>query len=304
MRRVALLLFLLAACTSGSSSDATSKHVLIVGIDGLRIDALEFASTPRIDALVAEGTVTYDAVAGGELGGETEQPTFSGPGWSSILTGVWADKHGVELNVFDDARFDLYPHFFARVRERDPEAYLSSFATWSPINDDILASANANEAFTPRGAADSAEGDRWVTEAVVSHLREQSPRVVFVHLDEVDRQGHVAGFSASVPEYVQAIEVVDGQLGRMLDAIESRSTRDAEDWLIVVTTDHGGIGQGHGGQTDDEREIFMIVRGGAAQPSRVVSPGPGHTAVPPTAMKHLGLPVDPAWGWESPAFGL
>ena len=61
------------------------------------------------------------------------------------------------------------PHFFARVREMNPGAYLSSFVTWAPINDSILASAEADEAFSPE-ADDSAEGDIAVTAAVVVHL--------------------------------------------------------------------------------------------------------------------------------------
>ncbi|HET6415506.1 MAG TPA: hypothetical protein VFG22_04370, partial [Polyangiales bacterium] len=70
------------------------------------VAGLQQASTPVLDDLVANGAVTYDAFAGGEPGTPTEQATFSGPGWSSILTGVWVDKHGVTDNSFDGARFD------------------------------------------------------------------------------------------------------------------------------------------------------------------------------------------------------
>jgi hypothetical protein len=39
------------------------------------------------------------------------------------------------------------------------------------------------------------------------------------------------------------------------------------------------------------------------QLGEIVSPGSGHTAVPPTVMKHLGLSIDPAWGYEGDPFG-
>ena len=303
LRWLVAAVLLVTAC-SNSSEPSKSPHAFVIGLDGLRVDALRAADTPRLDALIAGGTVSGDAFAGGELGEATEQPTFSGPGWSSILTGVWTDKHGVELNVFDDANFDEYPHFFARLREQRPDAYLSSFVTWAPINEDILSSAEAQAEFTWDDPSDSAGGDRAVTQAVVEHLAAETPDALFVHLDEIDHQGHVMGFNPDVPEYVDAIEVVDSQIDQMLDAIEARPSYTDEDWLIVVTTDHGGIGQGHGGQTEEERTIFIIVAGGGAAAGSVVSPGPGHTAVPPTVMKHLGLPVDPAWGWESEPFGL
>jgi predicted AlkP superfamily pyrophosphatase or phosphodiesterase len=298
-----LILLLVSACGSDSGT-AKTKHALVIGIDGLRSDALQQVSTPAIDGLIAEGTVTYDAFAGGVLGTPTEQMTWSGAGWSSILTGVWVDKHGVELNTFDDARFDEYPHFFARVREEQPDAYLSSFVTWGPINESILASAEVDEEFWPNEPNDPAKGDAEVTAAVATHLAARTPHVVFVQLDNVDHEGHVAGFSPTVPEYVEALEVVDAQIGQMVDAVQARPTFEQEDWLIVLTTDHGGMGKAHGPQGDEERTIFIIVSGGSARRGHTITPGPGHTAIPPTVMTHLGLPIDPAWGWESEPFGL
>ena len=301
MRRLCLLGVFLVGC--GDIGPSKAKHVLLIGIDGIRVDTLQEAATPEIDGLVADGAVTYDAFAGGELGEVTEQPTFSGPGWSSILTGVWIDKHGVMFNVFDDANFDEYPHFFARVREMNPDVYLSSFVTWAPINESILPSGGADAQFSP-DVVDSAEGDLAVTAAVVEHLGAETPDVLFVHLDEVDHQGHVSGYSTRVPEYMSAIETVDGQVGEMLAAMRGRDTYDVEDWLVIVTTDHGGEGVGHGGQSDAERTISLIVSGESVLDGQTILPGPGHTAVPPTVMQHLGLAVDPAWGWESEAFGL
>jgi hypothetical protein len=304
MTRVVLLAVLLAGCGSDPPSAVpTSKHVIVIGVDGVRVDALQEAFTPNIDELVAEGTVSWDAFAGGALDTPTQQGTWSGPGWSSILTGVWIDKHGVAFNDFVGSRFDEFPHFYARLREENPEAYLSSFVTWAPIHDEILASAEADEAFSP-DAPDSATGDTAVVGAVVDHLGTQTPDVVFVALDEVDHQGHAVGFSPAVPEYMSAIEHVDSQVGEILDAIRTRPTYAAEDWLVVMTTDHGGEGRLHGAQRPEERTIFILAAGGSAEGGRVVSPGPGHVAVPATVMMHLGLEIDPAWGWEGSSFGL
>lgn len=300
-----IVLFVVFVVACGSDGRAfESQHVLLIGIDGVRVDALQQADTPNLDALSESGTVTYDAFAGGVLGTPTEQPTWSGPGWSTILTGVWADKHGVELNVFDDARFDQYPHFFERIREIEPNAYLSTFVTWAPINESIAAPTQPDESFSADPALGSALGDEAVTAEVIAHVAAQTPMVVFVQLDDVDHQGHLTGFSPTSTEYVHAIEVVDAQIGQMLDAVRSRPTIGREDWLFLVTTDHGGAGQWHGQQSDDERTIFVIASGGSLSRGRVVSPGPGQTAIAPTVFAHLGLPIDEAWGWESGPFGF
>jgi len=43
--------------------------------------------------------------------------------------------------------------------------------------------------------------------------------------------------------------------------LQARENYETEDWLILVSTDHGGIGFGHGGNTIDEERIFMIASG-------------------------------------------
>lgn len=304
MMRWALLFSLPFLCLGcGDGGTPPTKHALVIGLDGVRSDALTQASTPNIDALIAAGAVSHDAFAGGELGTATEQRTLSGPGWSSILTGVWTNKHGVRDNDFQGSRFDEYPHFFRRIRDEMPDAYLSSFVTWGPINEFIVAPGDADEEFSPM-APSSAEGDTMVTDALVAHLAARTPDVVFVHLDNPDAQGHSHNFSPEVPEYVRAIETVDAQVGRILAAVRARPTRASEDWLFVVTTDHGGLGQLHGGQSVEERTIPLVASGGATRAGEVISPGPGHTAVPPTVLRHLGIPVDGSWGWESEPFGF
>ena len=268
----------------------------MIGIDGVRSDALQAAETAAIDALIADGVVSYDGFAGGELDGATQQATLSGPGWSTILTGVWIDKHGVRANAFVGSQFDEYPHFFQRIREQNPDAVLSSFVTWTPIHDEILAPGTADVAFSPSGVS-SAEADVEVTAAVVAHLGARTPDVVFVHLDETDAAGHRTEFSPGSADYVSAIETADGQVGEMVAALEGRATFKSEDWLIIIVTDHGGLDNFHGGQSAEERLIPLVVSGGASVAGSTISPGPGHQIIPPTVFAHLGLPIDPSWGW-------
>ena len=105
-------------------------------------------------------------------------------------------------------------------------------------------------------------------------------------------------------EYVQSIETVDEQIGQLLDAVLARPTYVSEDWLVLVTTDHGGLENLHGGQSAEERTVPFVASGGATRRGATISPGPGLTAVPPTVLRHLDLAIDPSWGWESEPFGL
>ena len=57
------------------------------------------------------------------------------------------------------------------------------------------------------------------------------------------------------------IEEKDGQVKLLLDAIERRQTRNDEEWLVIVTTDHGGEELGHGPKTEPNRKIPLIIAG-------------------------------------------
>ena len=269
---------------------------MVIGIDGCTPAGLQAANTPNLDALIADGTVTYDAFAGGVLGQPSEQRTISGPGWSSILTGVWVDKHNVRDNSFSSPNFANYPHFFTRIKQHDPSMYLASISQWSPINTYIVPNADTDLESTTGSAAS------LVSQAATVLATEDSD-VVFLHFGDVDGAGHSYGFSTSSANYLAAIEGVDTHIGTVVSAIKNRPNYDNEDWLILVTTDHGGTpGGSHDGQSTENRTIFIIANGDAVC-TETISPGPGLTAIAPTVMRHLGIAVNPAWGWEDDAFG-
>src|SRR5262249_44790361 len=86
----------------------------------------------------------------------------------------------------------------------------------------------------------------------------------------------------------------DERVGRLLDALAKRPR--TEDWLILVSTDHGGKGKGHGKNTPEERTIFVIVRGGKMKGSIAAPCGVVDVAV--TALDHLGVAVERGGGLD------
>ena len=92
------------------------KKLLLIGIDGCRTDALISASTPNIDKLIEDGVFIENAIC--SING---QPTMSGPGWSTMLTGVWYDKHGVSGNFFRGSKIDKFPPFNILMTKKNKE---------------------------------------------------------------------------------------------------------------------------------------------------------------------------------------
>ncbi len=102
-------LFVLMGCQASrpaTQPKVLMTKVLMIGIDGCRPDALLAADTPCLDRLIDDGALSVQA--------QTCAVTSSGPSWSSLLTGTWPEKHGVQDNSFEGAQFDRYPHVFVR----------------------------------------------------------------------------------------------------------------------------------------------------------------------------------------------
>ena len=236
------------------------------------------ANTPTIDKVIRMGVSNFNCFAGGEIG-VSEQPTKSGPGWMSILTGVWAHKHKVMDNEFIAPNFAQYPSLFSTIFKACPQAALYSIVNWRPINEHILM--NASYCF-------DVKDDARVTTEVVKTLREKDPHVVFVHLDEVDAAGHQS-FAREDLNYLNAIGQADKHISQMLDALIARGKYADEDWLVLITSDHGGIDSSHGGQAPSEREVFVIAMSESYRGGRQSHLALGHTTVTPTILQHLNI---------------
>ena len=122
-----------SASGPGKENDFGGRRALLIGVDGCRDDALRAAmgsgKAPAFRKLAEEGCANWSVFAGGEVGGATEQLTKSGPGWSTIFTGVWRDRHGVSSNKFEQQRIAQFPHFMRRIRDAKPSASCSAAAT-------------------------------------------------------------------------------------------------------------------------------------------------------------------------------
>lgn len=251
------------------------RRVLVIGVDGVRPDALQAARAPNVRRLARTGTVSWDA--------EVTDITLSGPSWSALLTGVGVAKHGVVDNAFEDHALDRWPTIFERARRARPDAWLAAFVAWRPLQRFVLTTEILDRSAWRR------DDDRVVAEATAA-LRRKDPLLTFVHLDGVDAAGHKHGYGPDNPRYMRAIAAADARVGELLRAVKRRKTRAAEDWLIVVTTDHGGTGYGHKDDLPTNRRVFVIAHGLGPAGSVFTAATPRLTDVAPTVLTWLGVP--------------
>lgn len=72
-----------------------------------------------------------------------------------------------------------------------------------------------------------------------------------------DTNGHTTGFGNQNPHYVNCVRNADMYLYDILLEIERREIEENEEWLVVVTTDHGGSGRDHGAQVYEHRTTWV-----------------------------------------------
>ena len=264
----------IAALLIALAPQSPNPRVLFIGIDGTRPDALLKADAPNLKRLRDDGAYSFRA--------QTGDITVSGPGWSSMTNGVWRAKHGVRGNDFAGENLAAWPTFIARAEEAHPEWKTASFVTWKPIHKFIIRKADVRKEF---------KKDAEAAAAAVTELKTGDPAIVFVDLDEVDGAGHKFGFSPEVPQYQAAIHHADALVGELVAAMKSRPNSANEDWLVLVTTDHGGSGKSHGKDIPEHRTIFVIANGKGVEPGEITPP-PAIVDMPATALKHLGIATD------------
>ncbi|WP_288376004.1 LamG-like jellyroll fold domain-containing protein [uncultured Chryseobacterium sp.] len=228
------------------------KKFFLSVFDGCRADVMMSTPTPNIQNLISQSIYSIDGLCAAT--------TWSGNGWSTMLTGVWHTKHNVQDNNFTSPNYVNYPDFLTRAETYNPALRTISLAHWSPINDKIIKTEDVKTNLST---------DLAVKNAAVNALQNDNPDILFVDFDDVDHAGHSYGFSSTVSQYVNSIKTTDTYIGEIVAAMKNRPSYSNEDWLVVLTTDHGAIESSHGGGNLTERNIFTVYSNPGFTPQQI-----------------------------------
>lgn len=259
---------------SALASDKKQRKTVFVIVDGIAYDMLAKTATPNIDYIAAKGSL-IPAYIGGEKDSYSQTPTISAVGYNSLLTGTWVNKHNVWDNDIADPNYN-YPTLFRLIKDQKPELKTAVFSTWEDNRTKLI-----GEGLTKTNqikmdyAFDGLELDevryphdnnseyvKEVDNAVVhrasEYIAKYAPDLSWVYLQYTDDMGHRYGDGK---ELYEGITFEDELIGKLYKAVEYREKNFDEEWLFVVTTDHGRTetdGKHHGGQSDRERSIWIL----------------------------------------------
>jgi predicted AlkP superfamily pyrophosphatase or phosphodiesterase len=234
------------------------KHVVIIGCDGLSPDGVQKAKTPNIDGLMQRGAYTMRA--------RGVMPTSSSPNWASMIMGAGPEQHGITSNAWRPDKFEMaptavgaggiFPTIFGVLREQQPSAVIACFHDWGGFG--VLFEREALDVI------EDTDGPVKTTERAVAYFKAKQPDLTFIHLDHIDHAGHKYGHGTS--EYYKSVEEADRLIGETIKGLKAAGM--LEQTILIVTSDHGGVGKGHGGATMAEIEIPWIIAGPGVTPAK------------------------------------
>lgn len=265
--------------------EGNPPRIAILGLDGLSVDGVVKTASPNIRRLMARGSWTFQARA--------VMPTLSSPNWATVITGAGPEQHGITSNGWFRKMVEfqpvcagpkgIFPTIFSLLRTQRPDSRIAVFHDW-----------NAFSKLLERDVPDvlkHCRGAAATMRTAIAYWRTAKPDLTFVHLDNIDHAGHSDGWRSK--NYYKAVMEADRLVGQFLDMLDQ--TGKTSRTLVLLTSDHGGIGHGHGKNSLDEILVPWIIAGPGVAAGREVQFPVSATDSAPTIAWILGLDTPDCW---------
>jgi hypothetical protein len=240
------------------------RKVLFISIDGATGSDVKEIMPPKMAALLVNSKYCWNAAS--------DYKTTDGTNWKNIMTGVGVGKHGVVDSTLEipangtghehDTEV-YYPSFIERLQESGKIKNSAGVTPWATL---------ANRIFIYTGQPVLVSNDAEVKDSTLNKIRDQRNDLILANFNSVNIAGKKYGFSADIAEYKAAVLTVDGYIGELVDALKKRKTYNDEEWLVVITSTHGGTGKSYGDGSSRDRVVFTIYYNPSFKSLEITSP--------------------------------
>lgn len=253
------LSLILVSCENKAKTP-TAKHVILIGLDAMSARGVQRANTPNFNHMIENGAVSMQA--------RCIRPTSSSQNWMSMVSGATIEMHGVtdndwepENKIIEPAvknKKGLFPTIFDDIKTQRPDAKVYMFYEWSE-QDRMYDVSVVDKAVT------GLNYDETLKQAIDAFFQDK-PEFLFVSINQTDHVGHENGHESQ--EYLDCITHFDHMIGDLVRRLSE--TNMLSETVVIVTADHGGLGKSHGGDSEAEREIPIILYGGSVTKGKVM----------------------------------
>lgn len=312
------ILFVALALLAIAGAQASTRKVVYVVLDGIPADYIERVHPATVFDVARCGGYAR-AYTGGEIGAYSQTPTISAVGYMNILTGTWLNKHNVPGNSNLEPNYNYWSLFrIAKEQKRDCKTAL--FSSWTD-NRTVLIGAGRPETDNLQidivrdgyeldksrlrradGSADIFAIDSVVCREAAECIRSEAPDLSWVYLWYTDDAFHGHGDGNYVDTYVRK---TDEQVAHIWEAVKYREKNFDEEWMVIITTDHGRdeSGHHHGGQSARERSVWISTNVDGLN-SRFGDPALSLVDILPSICRFMGfeIPRDQAFEKDGVSF--
>ena len=261
---------------------AKPVHVIIFALDGIRVDGLQQAKTPALDALFADGAASYIT--------RDQMPSITLVNFTSHLTGSGPEQHGVVDNKWTLDNIKLppvvadedgyYPGIFKMLKDNVPGVKTGFYWNWQALIN------THNQKYIDDLQFMKAESREYASnyDKCYDFLLENKGKSTFQFMYDVstDHAGHKIGWMT--PEYISAVEVCDSLIGNLIGRIKDAGLY--EETYMFFITDHGGIEKHHGKVSKEEMIIPWAMKGPSVKKGYVIS-SPHYTTCTAVNVMHI-----------------
>lgn len=266
-----LFLFLVVLLTLSTSYSKNRKVVYIV-LDGIPADYIERVHPKTVFDIAEKGGYSR-AYTGGEIGTYSQTSTISAIGYMNILTGTWMNKHNVKGNSNLSPNYN-YWSLFRIAKNQNKDFKTAIFSSWTDNRTVLIGEGKPetdnikidyvfdgydldNENFpSKKDHYQIFEIDSVVCKKAADCIKSEAPDLSWVYLWYTDSGYHLYGDGTYMDKFV---EKTDNLISDIWKSVQYRQEKFDEDWMIIVTTDHGRneSGHDHGGQSERERSVWI-----------------------------------------------
>ncbi|URW82128.1 alkaline phosphatase family protein [Alcaligenes sp. DN25] len=240
---VASLSAALAACGSSETSSGpatapetptnpvkpdtpSTRHALIIDLDGATYRAVQQGMAAGSLPNLAKLNVQL-AYSGGVVGTPSQQANLDMPGWASLLTGTWANRHGV-VSTAPDQVLRQNSLFHSAQPGQNAAAVASSGLAHL-----LKADHDAERLHELADCSAQAVTLSCVSTQAMKMIEGNYRKVLVQYRSAKDA---ALDFGVESPDYLATLSKLDKEIGTLIAATAKQQDRQ---WLIVVTGNHG-----------------------------------------------------------------
>lgn len=288
MKKIVLIFVLVFQLTCLFAQKDVPYRVILLGVDGLNTKDLMNTPTHHIDSLMELGSWTMNAQA--------VLPTSSSPNWAAMIMGAppeltrvfangWHRKKEYVPNPTCDSFPKFFPTLFYELGRQHPKSRIGAIHQWFSWKSLIV-----NRHVTKR--AMTFISPEYTMRVAKRYFTLRKPELMFVHLDHCDHAGHKYGHGSA--EYIEAVKKTDKLVGELVAKLKAKGLYETT--YILLTSDHGGIGHGHGGNTPEEVNVPWILVGPNVKADHHITNTVVNTYDTAVTLAHiLGIQANSCW---------